>query len=103
MLINKRKSVDLMHCNNLKVFTEYSIDIKDIYTNTDKCYPNKTRKILFVFGYMITDRLNNMNLYPVATELSIRARKLNMSLVFIMQSSFAVTKNIRLNLLIALS
>ena len=34
---------------------------------------------------------------PIATELFIRGRKLNISLVFITQSYFAVPKNIRLN------
>ena len=34
---------------------------------------------------------------PVVTELFIRGRKLNISLVFITQSYFSVLKNIRLN------
>ena len=41
--------------------------------------------------------LNNKKRNPVATELIIRGRKLNISLVFITQSYFAVLKNIRLN------
>ena len=36
-------------------------------------------------------------LNPVVTELIIRDRKLNISLVFITQSYFAVPKNVRLN------
>ena len=36
-------------------------------------------------------------LIPIVTELFIRGRKLNISLVFITQSYFAVPKNIRLN------
>ena len=36
-------------------------------------------------------------LNPIVTELFIRGRKLNISLVFITQSYFAVPKNIRLN------
>ena len=35
--------------------------------------------------------------YPIVAELFIRGRKLNISLVFITQSYFAVPKNIRLN------
>ena len=46
---------------------------------------------------MIADMLNNKTLNPIVTELFIRGRKLNISLVFIMQSCFAVPKNIRLN------
>ena len=46
---------------------------------------------------MITDMLNNKKLNPIVTELFIRSRKLNISLVFITQYYFAVPKNIRLN------
>ena len=46
---------------------------------------------------MIADMLNNKKLDPIVTELFIRGRKLNISLVFITQSYFAVPKNIRLN------
>ena len=46
---------------------------------------------------MIADMLNNKNLNPIVIELFIRGRKLNISLVFITQSYFAVPKNIRLN------
>ena len=46
---------------------------------------------------MIADMLSNKKLNPVVTELFIRGRKLNISLVLITQSYFAVPKNIRLN------
>ena len=39
----------------------------------------------------------NKKLNPIVTELFIKGRKLNISLVFITQSYFAVPKNIRLN------
>ena len=41
--------------------------------------------------------LSNKKLYQVVTELFIRGRKLNISLVFITQSNFTVPKNIILN------
>ena len=41
--------------------------------------------------------LSNITLSPIVTELFIRGRKLNSSIVFNTQSCFAVTKNIRLN------
>ena len=41
--------------------------------------------------------LSNKKLNSIVTELFIRGRKLNISLVFIMQSHFAVPQNIRLN------
>ena len=46
---------------------------------------------------MITDMLTNKRLNPTVTELFIRGEKLNISLVFIIQSCFAVAKNTRLN------
>ena len=41
--------------------------------------------------------LTNKKLNPVVTQLLIRGRKLNVSLVFITKSYFSVPKNIRLN------
>ena len=41
--------------------------------------------------------INNKKLNSVVTELFIRGRKLNMSLVFITQSYFKVPKDVRLN------
>ena len=46
---------------------------------------------------MIADRLNNKKLNLIVTKLIIRGRKLNISLVFITQSYFAVPKDTRLN------
>ena len=46
---------------------------------------------------MITALLSNKKLHPIVTELFIRGINLNISLVFITQSYFAVPKNIRLN------
>ena len=46
---------------------------------------------------MIANMLNNKKLSPTVTELFVRCRKLNISLVLITQSCFAVPKNIRLN------
>ena len=71
--------------------------MKDIYKNIEDYNPNKKRKILIVFDDMIADMLSNEKLNPIVTELLIRGRKLNISLVFITQSYFAVPKNIRLN------
>ena len=41
--------------------------------------------------------LSNKKLNTVLTELFVRERKLNISLIFITQSYFAFPKNIRLN------
>ena len=53
--------------------------------------------MLIVFDDMIADMLNSKQCNPVVTELFIRDRKLNIFLVFITQSYFAVPKNISLN------
>ena len=45
---------------------------------------------------MITDILGNEKLSPIATELFIREKRLNIVLVFIKQSYFTVPKNISL-------
>ena len=46
---------------------------------------------------MIADMVNNKKPNATVTELFIRGRKLNIYLVFITQSYFAVPKNISLN------
>ena len=69
-----------------------------IYKNIEEYNPNKKQKVLIVFDNMIVDILSNKKLNPIVTELFIRGIKLNISLVFITQSYFAVPKNIRLNL-----
>ena len=56
-------------------------------------HPNKKRKMLIVFDDMIAEMLIN----PIANDLFIRGRKLNIFHIIISQSYFAVPKNIRLN------
>ena len=69
----------------------------DVYKNIDDYNPDKENKILIVFDDMIADMINNKKLNSIVTELFIRDRKLNISLVFIMQSYFKVPKDVRLN------
>ena len=96
-LINKRESTELKHFNDPKAFIEYSNDMQDVYKNIDEYNANKERKILIVFDDMIADMINNKKLNSIVTELFIRGRKLNISLVFITQSYFKVPKDVRLN------
>ena len=58
----------------------------DIFENIEEQNPNKKQKILIVFDDMIDDMLK-----------IVEVRKLNISLIFITQSYFAVPKNITLN------
>ena len=76
---------------------EYSNDMQDVYKNIEDYNPIKNRKVLIVFDDMIADMINNNKLNPIVTELFIRGRKLNISIVFITQSYFKVPKDVRLN------
>ena len=96
-LINKTESVGIDHFNDPKAFIEYSNDMHDVYKNIDDYNPDKENKILIVFDDMIADMIHNKKLDSIVTELFIRGRKLNISLVFITQLYFKVPKDVRLN------
>ena len=49
------------------------------------------------FDDMLANILSNKKFKPIVTELFILARKLNLSLVFIIQSCFVTPKNVWLN------
>ena len=97
ILINKRESTGLEYFNNSKAFIEYSNDMHDVYKNINNYNPDKENKIPIVFNDMIADMINNKKINSVVTELFIRDRKLNISLIFITQSYFKVPKDVRLN------
>ena len=86
-LINKREGAGIDHFNDTKAFIEYSNDMHDVYKNTDEYNLDKDNKNLIVFDDMIADMINNKKLNSIVTELFIRGRKLNISLVFITQGS----------------
>ena len=71
--------------------------MQDVYEDINEYNIDKERKILIVFDDMIADMINNKKLNSIVTELFIRGRKLNISLVFITQSYFKVPKDVRLN------
>ena len=96
-LINKRESIGLKHFNDPKAFIEYSNDMYDVYKNIDHYNLDKENRILIVFNDMIADMINNKKLNSIITELFIRGRKQNISLVFITQSYFKVPNDVRLN------
>ena len=96
-LINKREKVRLDHFDDPKTFLEYSNDMQDVHKNIDDYNPRKKRKVLIVFDDMIADMININKLNPIVTELFIRSRILNISIVFITQSYFKVPKDVRLN------
>ena len=83
--------------NEPKAFIEYLNDMRNVYKNIDDYNPEKEKKILIVFDDMITDMIHNKKLNSIVTELFIKGRKLDISLVFITQSYFKVPKDVRLN------
>ena len=71
--------------------------MQDVYKNIEEYNLKKKHKILIVFDDMVADMIINKNLNPIITELFIRDRKLNISVVFVTQSYFKVPKDVRLN------
>ena len=69
-------------------------DVLDHINNYNK---NRDKKVLIVFDDMIADIENNKNFKQIIKELFYRARKINVSIVFITQSYFRTLKDARLN------
>ena len=59
--------------------------MQSVYKNIDEYNADKECQILLNFNDMVADMINNKNLNSLITELFIRCRKLNISLVFILQ------------------
>ena len=68
-----------------------------VYQNINYYNSSRKRKMLIVFDDMITDIMTNKQFQAIIKELFISCRKLNISLVFIIQSYFSVPKDVRLN------
>ena len=68
-----------------------------VYKNIDNYNPDKENNILIAFDNIIADMINKKKLNSIVTELFIRVRKLNISLIFITQSYFKVLKDVRNN------
>ena len=71
--------------------------MQNVYKNIEEYNTDKEHRILIVFDDMIPDMINNKKLNSVVTELFIRGRKSNISLVFITQSYFKFPKIVKLN------
>ena len=91
-LILKRQKVGQNNFKDPKTFIKYSNDMQDVYKKIEDYNPGKKRKILIVFDGVIADMINNKKPNPVVTELFIRGRKRNISIVFITQSSLKYRK-----------
>ena len=96
-MIKNRENARIKHVNDSKAFIECPNTIDDVYKKIDDYNPNRRRKILIVFDDMIADIMTNKKFQSLTKELFIICRKINISLVFITQSYFAVPKDVRLN------
>ena len=97
LLIDEREKVRIENLKNPKAFVDYSQTIDDVYENLEDYNATKKRRVLIVFDDMIADMEPNKKLNPKISELFLKGRKLNISLVLISQSYFKVLKAIRLN------
>ena len=72
--------------------------MQDVYKNIEEQNLGKKRKVLIdlIYDDMIADMINNKKLNPLLTDLFIRGRKLNSSIVFITQSYSKKAKEVRL-------
>ena len=96
-LIKNRKNAGVKHLNDAKVFIDCSNTMNDVYENIDLYNPSRQRKVLIVVDDMVADIMTNKKFQSIIKELFIRCRKINISLVFITQSYFSVSKDARLN------
>ena len=96
-LINKREQAGIKNLNDPHVFIEYSDDMNDVLNDINNYNKNRVKKVLMVFDYMIADIEYDKNFKRIIKELFYRARKINISIVFITESYFRALKDSRLN------
>ena len=96
-LINKREHARIKNLNDLHAFIEYSDDMDDVLDDINNYNKNRDKKVAIVFDDMIADIEYNKNFKRIIKELFYRARKINVSIVFITQSYFRALKDARLN------
>ena len=96
-MINKREQAGIKNLNDPHAFIEYSDDMNEVYENINNYNKNRDKKVLIVFDDMIADIEYNKNFKRIIKELFYRARKINVSIVFITQCYFRALKDVRLN------
>ena len=92
-LINKREQTGIKNLNYPHAFIEYSDDMNDVLDDINNYNKNRDKKVLIAFD----DIEYNKNFKRIIKELFYRARKINVSIVFITQSYFRALKDARLN------
>ena len=96
-LIDNREKAGIKHFSDSTAFIEYSNTMDDVFKNIDDYNTRRKRRVLIVFDDMIADTMTNKKFQSIIKELFIKCRKLNISIVFSMQSYFKTPKDARLN------
>ena len=82
ILVNGGEKVVIKKLKNPKTFIDYSQTNDDFYENLEDYNSTKKRRVLIVCDDMTADIESNKKLSLIVTELFLRGRKLNNSLVF---------------------
>ena len=96
-LINKREQAGIKNLDDPNASIKYSDDMNDVLDDINNYNKNRDKKVLIVFDDMIADIEYNKKFKRIIKELFYRAHKINVSIVFITQSYFRVSKDARLN------
>ena len=72
--------------------------MSDVYSSNKAYNPREKKKVLIVFDYMVADMISNKKGFTQYSQsCSIKGRKFNSLLVFIIELYFQVPKDARLN------
>ena len=96
-LINKREQAGIKNLNDPHAFIEYSDDMDELLDDINNYNKNRDKEVLIAFDDLIADIEYNKKFKRTIKELFYRARKINVSIVFINQSYFRALKDARLN------
>ena len=91
-LIKKREDAGIKNVNNPNAFIVCSNTMDDVYEDIDNYNPKRDKKVLIVFDDMIADIMTNKKFQAIIKELFIRCRKLNISLVLLLNLIFLIQK-----------
>ena len=97
LLIDRREREGINFNNDPTAFIEHSNSMDDILLDIYDYNRKRRRKILIVFDDMISHVVSDKKAQKILKDLFIRCRKLNISLCFLTQSYFSVSKDVRLN------
>ena len=94
MLIDGREKVEIEILRNQKVVIHYLQSIDDVCENLEDYHPTNKSSVLVVIHDMIADMECNQKLSTIVSEITLRGRKLHISLAFISKSYFKMPKTI---------